>query len=26
MLALVVTAVSGTPKNMTFTIFIDYEQ
>lgn len=26
MLALVVTAVSGTPKNMTFTIFIEYTQ
>jgi prefoldin subunit 5 len=26
MLALIVTAVSGTPKNMTFTLFIDYEQ
>lgn len=26
MLQLVVTAVNGTPKNMTFTIFIEYEQ
>lgn len=26
MLQLVVTAVSGTPKNLTFTIFIEYEQ
>lgn len=25
LLALVVTAVSGTPKNMTFSIFVDYE-